>query len=267
MPTWQEPPQRRASHAGRLARGCGGDPGRLARRGRARRGGAGRSGGSLRTSWARTALRGRAKASPDRSRPRPIRPAPFCRTSSPHRATRKGASGFCARREPNWSRSSCSTTRPRRARGPRQTPISTSEESGVRTRLWRLGGEAVELDVPFLIADGHHRYETAVAFREEEPSATHTFAVARLVAVTRRRDLPDPPARAGSRRRAGRGPTAGWEHDSLAMYRDGSYFRLDSRTTSTPARCSATSPKGSPTPLMRTGRSRSSTRATPSAPS
>ena len=31
--------------------------------------------------------------------------------------------------------------------------------------------------MPFLIADGHHRYETAVAFREEEPSATHTFAV------------------------------------------------------------------------------------------
>jgi uncharacterized protein (DUF1015 family) len=28
-----------------------------------------------------------------------------------------------------------------------------------------------------LIADGHHRYETAVAFREEEPSATHTFAI------------------------------------------------------------------------------------------
>ena len=31
--------------------------------------------------------------------------------------------------------------------------------------------------MPLLIADGHHRYETAVAFREEEPSATHTFAV------------------------------------------------------------------------------------------
>jgi len=31
--------------------------------------------------------------------------------------------------------------------------------------------------VPLLIADGHHRYETAVAFSQEEPSATHTFGV------------------------------------------------------------------------------------------
>ena len=37
--------------------------------------------------------------------------------------------------------------------------------------------DELELDVPLLIADGHHRYETAVAFREEDPSATHTFAV------------------------------------------------------------------------------------------
>src|SRR5439155_23163299 len=51
-------------------------------------------------------------------------------------------------------------------------------EGGVRTRAWRIpGGGEVEIDTPFLIADGHHRYETAVAFREEEPAATHTFAV------------------------------------------------------------------------------------------
>ena len=51
------------------------------------------------------------------------------------------------------------------------------EEGGVRTRVWRLPPEELEIDVPLLIADGHHRYETAVAFREEDPSATHTFAV------------------------------------------------------------------------------------------
>ena len=28
-----------------------------------------------------------------------------------------------------------------------------------------------------LIADGHHRYETAVAYRDEQPEATRTFAV------------------------------------------------------------------------------------------
>ncbi len=47
----------------------------------------------------------------------------------------------------------------------------------VRTRLWRLPAEDLNIDVPFLIADGHHRYETAVAYREVEPTATHTFAV------------------------------------------------------------------------------------------
>jgi uncharacterized protein (DUF1015 family) len=50
-------------------------------------------------------------------------------------------------------------------------------ESGVRTRAWPVEGGEIELSTPLLIADGHHRYETAVAYREENPSATHTFAV------------------------------------------------------------------------------------------
>jgi uncharacterized protein (DUF1015 family) len=47
------------------------------------------------------------------------------------------------------------------------------EESGVRSRLWRLGahfGDALteELaDAQLLVADGHHRYETALAFHAE----------------------------------------------------------------------------------------------------
>ena len=51
------------------------------------------------------------------------------------------------------------------------------EEGGVRTRAWHVPSGEITLDTPLLIADGHHRYETAVAFREEEPSATHTFAI------------------------------------------------------------------------------------------
>jgi uncharacterized protein (DUF1015 family) len=50
-------------------------------------------------------------------------------------------------------------------------------ESGVRTRVWPVGGEDVEIGTPLLIADGHHRYETAVAYRAENPAATHTFAI------------------------------------------------------------------------------------------
>jgi uncharacterized protein (DUF1015 family) len=59
---------------------------------------------------------------------------------------------------------------------PAGEPEMDVEEGGVRTRVWPV--EAVELETPaLLIADGHHRYETAVAFREEHPEATHTFAV------------------------------------------------------------------------------------------
>jgi uncharacterized protein (DUF1015 family) len=60
---------------------------------------------------------------------------------------------------------------------PDREPDLEAEEGGVRTRLWRIPGEAPRIDVPLLIADGHHRYETAVAFAEEDPSASHTFAI------------------------------------------------------------------------------------------
>ena len=48
----------------------------------------------------------------------------------------------------------------------------------MRTRAWPVeAGEPLTIDTPLLIADGHHRYETAVAYRAENPEATHTFAV------------------------------------------------------------------------------------------
>ena len=51
------------------------------------------------------------------------------------------------------------------------------EEGGVRTRVWPIRAGDLSLDVPLLIADGHHRYETAVAYRQEHPAATHTLAI------------------------------------------------------------------------------------------
>jgi uncharacterized protein (DUF1015 family) len=51
------------------------------------------------------------------------------------------------------------------------------EEGGVRTRMWPIAARELTIGTPFLIADGHHRYETAVAYRAENPEATHTFAV------------------------------------------------------------------------------------------
>ena len=54
--------------------------------------------------------------------------------------------------------------------GPRGEPEIDVELDGVRSRLWRAGGEPpAELsDAHLLIADGHHRYETALAFHGED---------------------------------------------------------------------------------------------------
>ena len=60
---------------------------------------------------------------------------------------------------------------------PDAVPTVDVEEGGVRTRMWPIVGGEVMIDTPLLIADGHHRYETAVAYREENPEATHTFAI------------------------------------------------------------------------------------------
>jgi uncharacterized protein (DUF1015 family) len=60
---------------------------------------------------------------------------------------------------------------------PTGEPELDVEDGGVRTRAWAVDGDEIELATPLLIADGHHRYETAVAYRAENPRATHTFAI------------------------------------------------------------------------------------------
>jgi uncharacterized protein (DUF1015 family) len=60
---------------------------------------------------------------------------------------------------------------------PAGEPAADVTESGVRTRIWPVEAGELELGTPLLIADGHHRYETAVAYRQEHPEATHTFAI------------------------------------------------------------------------------------------
>jgi uncharacterized protein (DUF1015 family) len=107
-------------------------------------------------------------------------------------------------------------------------PTMDVEDGPERTRLWRLPVGEIEIDVPLLIADGHHRYETAVAYREEEPSATHTFAV--LVSAR------DPGLDIFPTHRVaqavGINPdgfmTSTWDTSSLAVYQDGNFFRIDS---------------------------------------
>ena len=107
---------------------------------------------------------------------------------------------------------------------PTGMPDMDVEDGGVRTRLWKITGVGeLEIDTPFLIADGHHRYETAVAFREEDPSATHTYAILvssrspGLEIFPTHRIVPalteEPPAE----------QTDGWDQTGLALYRNGTY--------------------------------------------
>ena len=66
-------------------------------------------------------------------------------------------------------------------------PELEADEGGVVSRLWRLEAEFSEAlveelaDAQLLIADGHHRYETALAFHEEDGSETSAWLLAVIV--------------------------------------------------------------------------------------
>src|SRR5581483_9404972 len=71
-------------------------------------------------------------------------------------------------------------------------PLFDVELEGVRNRLWRLPDGAALCGSlagsPLLIADGHHRYETAVAFHEEDGSEESAWLLA-VVVPTRQEGL------------------------------------------------------------------------------
>ena len=77
------------------------------------------------------------------------------------------------------------------------SPAETSGEpeievefEGVRNRLWRVDDPAaIEqalalIEAPFVIADGHHRYETALRFHEEDGTEATAYILAALVSRT-----------------------------------------------------------------------------------
>ena len=114
------------------------------------------------------------------------------------------------------------------AEQPDAEPDIDVTEGGVRTQVWRLPAQELELDVPLLIADGHHRYETAVAFREEDPTATNTFAV--LVSSRAPGVEIFPTHRMALAINDEEGlMTSSWDQDALALYRRGNYFRVDTK--------------------------------------
>jgi uncharacterized protein (DUF1015 family) len=98
------------------------------------------------------------------------------------------------------------------------------EEGGVRTRMWPIAAGEITIDTPLLIADGHHRYETAVAYRAESPAATHTFAI---LVSSRAPGLEIFPTH---RLVQSVGDVPGDEVDGpgegVTLYRDGRYFRV-----------------------------------------
>ncbi len=108
---------------------------------------------------------------------------------------------------------------------PEGPPGMEVELDGTRTRLWRVAGEQLTLDVPLLIADGHHRYETAVAFREEDPSATHTFAV--LVSARSPGLEIFPTHRLVERLGEVPGAPVDAPGDGVTLYRNGRYTRVE----------------------------------------
>jgi uncharacterized protein (DUF1015 family) len=57
------------------------------------------------------------------------------------------------------------------------------ELEGVRSRLWRLEGDPPDdlAEAQLLIADGHHRYETTLAFHAEEGSEDSAWLLAAIV--------------------------------------------------------------------------------------
>ena len=113
------------------------------------------------------------------------------------------------------------------AERPDRDPDMDVDQDGVRTQVWRLPAEELELDVPLLIADGHHRYETAVAFREEDPTATHTFAVLVSSRAPGVEIFPTHRLAQSINSEPEGFETSSWDQSSLSLYRGGEFFRVD----------------------------------------
>jgi len=122
-------------------------------------------------------------------------------------------------------------------------PSLDVEESSVRTRLWPATTEGeLRIDSPLLIADGHHRYETAVAYREQHPEATHMFAV---LVSTRASGLEIFPTHRIVER-VGDVPGVEVEHPNggVTLYRGGRYVRVASDDDFGPRVVDSFSPEG-----------------------
>ena len=125
---------------------------------------------------------------------------------------------------------------------PAGEPAMDVSEGGVRTRVWPVEAGELSLDVPLLIADGHHRYETAVAYREEQPAATHTLAI--LVSARARGLEIFPTHRIAEHVGDVPGDDVGEPGEGVTLYRDGRYIRVRSDDDFGPRVVDALHPEG-----------------------
>jgi uncharacterized protein (DUF1015 family) len=116
------------------------------------------------------------------------------------------------------------------------TPDLEVQEGGVTARLWRLDPEfgdalSAELaDAQLLIADGHHRYETTLAFHEREGSEESAWMMV-VIVPTDQEGLTIFPTHRIARSVNGVSGTPidapGDELPGLVLYRDGAYELLE----------------------------------------
>jgi uncharacterized protein (DUF1015 family) len=111
---------------------------------------------------------------------------------------------------------------------PEGEPAFEVDDGAVATRVWRLPAQELDLPGPLLIADGHHRYETAVAYRDEHPEAERTFAVAVSMRSPGLEIFPTHRVVSDLDGEPDAIMTSNWDQGSLALYKQGNFFRVES---------------------------------------
>ncbi len=114
-------------------------------------------------------------------------------------------------------------------------------------RLWRVDGVPDVSDLQLLIADGHHRYETALAFHEEDGSESSAWLMAVLVSTQEQGLTIFPTHRVVQHLDGVEGTQIeppGDELPGLVLYRDGEYLLLEGNGRLDVDRVDALQPQG-----------------------
>ena len=198
------------------------------------------------------------------ARPSRTRTASSCRTSARTAGRRRAACACCAR-----SRPARADLPPLRGRAAGEPPEREPDLEVEGARLWRLPADGITeafADRQLLIADGHHRYETALAFHDEDGTPESAYVLAVLVSLddpglmifpTHRVFEHEPVERLAGERAAGstraralddvpgdRAAAVVYRDGGCELAVDGERARRRSSSTASATRASATRPTG-----------------------